>query len=268
MKLSKLLALAAFAAFATTASAQFAKTSGGGNGFIVNNTDSYNRIYIDYANMGIGVGFKWDGYTSDAQSEEDHINKHIPSFHGVKFGYTHGISLTQSFPIFLEIGANLQYNQSSKSMMSFVYGDSDDSTPSWYKVKSQFISIGVPVSLAYKLSFENGFYLEPYAGIGFKYNLLGKESVKITDSDYEDYFDSDDLDFNYFDDDDMELGSHEDEALNRFQFGGQVGLHLGYKAFDFNIGSEFFSPLWKYSNSDGSSKIKNNCFHVGIGFNF
>lgn len=274
MQISKVFIMAAFAAFATTASAQFANTSNSSSGLrggnvIVNNTDSYNRFSFDYANMGLGVKLSWDGYTSDARSEERHINSHMPAWNGLKVGYTRGISLTKSFPLFLEVGANLQYNQNSKSMTEAVFNgyDSDD-YPSWAKVHSRFLSVGVPVSVAYKLSFTNGFYLEPYAGVGFKLNLMGKETIKITDSDYEDYVDSDDLKINYFEGDDLRLGSHNDDALNRFQFGGQVGLHLGYKVFDINIGSDFFTPLYKYSNSDENVRIKNNCFHVGIGFNF
>lgn len=265
MKYLKYVVFCGLAATALTASAQFTNSGGSrfsGSSVIVNNTDSYNRIYLDYANMGVNVELDTDNL-DDYESVkwiEDDLNKNAPSLHGFKIGYTRGISVTKKFPLFIEVGGNLQYNRSNVGLAYYFLYDGELSDV----FDCQFLSIGIPVNIAYKLSFTNGMYIEPYAGIGVKINVLGNEKLTREDWDSEYYYTTEiEQEMNYFDAVDTY-----DHPLNRFQFGGQVGIHLGYKFFDVHFGSEFFTPLTHFNDRHWSYKFKNNCFHVGVGFNF
>lgn len=96
---------------------------------------------------------------------------------GVKLGYTHGFGLTSKAPVFLEVGADFNFNIS-------VAENTILTTPQM-KFDSRVMTCGitVPVSLGYKFSFKNKMWLEPYAGICLKVNIMGKTKYDWADTD-------------------------------------------------------------------------------------
>lgn len=93
----------------------------------------YNRLTIGYD--GVIVSSK--GYDSETLS-------------GVELMYNHGLSLTGTTPLFLEIGVGASYNA---------------------KNDFRVVRVKVPVSVAYKWACTDVFSLQPYTGINFKGNV-------------------------------------------------------------------------------------------------
>lgn len=199
MKNLKYFALVGLAATALTASAQFANGGSKSGASFDNDTQDYSRLYVDFADMFVG---------NDYASE---------SYLGFKAGYAYGISLTKSVPVYLEFGANVQFN-----------------TKESYGYRTNFLAINVPVTVNYKLKFSNGFFIQPYAGLDVKVNLLSNMTY--------------------------EGESASLDGINTVQFGGTFGSRFGYKNVDLNIGYDVLSNISDYTSG--------NTFHVGLGFNF
>ncbi|MDO4929794.1 MAG: outer membrane beta-barrel protein [Bacteroidales bacterium] len=201
MKAMKYFLTAALAVLATGASAQF--TNGGSGSAsssgLVKDCTPYNRLYVSYNPQTI---------------EEIDLT-------GFTVGYTHGISVSESWPVFVELGARLNYSFKNEDMESG-YGE-------W---KYKYMNVAVPVNVAYKLTMPNGkLSITPYLGLTFKYNI--KATCK---NDYEDNSYLEDYETDYFDKDDMG-----DDKWKRFQVGWQIGAGLSYNALyvGLHYGSDF-----------------------------
>ena len=62
-----------------------------------------------------------------------------------------------------------------------------------------------------------------------------------------------------------------EDTWKRFQFGGQLGVNIGYKALNLGIGYYFASPIYKYEDDYSSKndfKIKTGSLALTLGFNF
>lgn len=187
MKTVKLFLTVCLLAAVTSASAQFAN-GGGSKSSNFKNTDSYNRVWFGYQPMS--MTYSYSGYSSSE------------SLSAIAFGYTRGISVMETQPLFVEVGGNLGYGFKSINNASL-----------------NLVAVQVPVNLTYKFSFGNGdFSLAPYFGLNFRINLLGSiseggESINIFDKDI--------------------MGN---DAYKRFQMGWQIGVGLNYKRFYFGAG--------------------------------
>ena len=178
----------------------------------VNQFENYKRLYVGFSSRS----FKPKG--------EDNRN-----LSGVVFGYLGGISLTQSMPLYLEVGANVQYNAKTESKRH-------------YDIKYNYLGINVPVNVTYRFDLDNGIIIAPYTGLHLTGNLLA--NAKIDDESY-----------SFFDDDDF------DETAKRVQFGWQIGANFSYKAL--NIGLEYnldFNEFMKDCTTSG--------FYATVGYNF
>lgn len=238
MKLSKIFALAALAAFAATANAQFANTSksssrGSSSGIIVKDCNSYSRLELGYLGTNFNIKTDW-GELDD-----------FYDLKGFTLGYARGISLSEEIPIFLEVGSQINYGTHSESEE-----DEDESI----KVRTNLLTLAVPVTFVGKLSFSNGIYLAPYLGIHFDVNLLFNDKTKYSYS-YRGDSGSETETESYF----------EEDGWKRFQMGFQSGLNVGYKKFNLGIGYRGnFMPIYK----EGGIKIKTGGLVVALGYNF
>lgn len=220
MKNLKYFALVGLAATALTASAQFANSGRVGASASSTDIKNYSRLYVDFADMFC---------TSE-------------SYLGFKAGYSYGFNIVNTIPLYLEVGGNLQFN-----------------TKSEFGVRANFLAINAPVTINYKQTFPNGFFIQPYAGLNLKVNVLSKMSTGSSYYDTDDYYYYYDTDDYYYDTDEYYGGSY-DLDVNRVQFGGTFGTRIGYKNFDVNIGYDVLSNIAPYTAG--------NCFHVGVGFVF
>ena len=145
-------------AIATNASAQF--INGGGYSGLGVDTDNYNRLELGYSPMSIGE--------LDGIGELD--------LTGVSVGWTKGINLTKSYPLFLEVGVNVMYGFGKHETWQL-----------WMKItsKASLLAINVPVTAAWKFSLAESFSLVPHVGLNLRGNILGKATFGIDYNDEE-----------------------------------------------------------------------------------
>lgn len=209
MKTLKLLIAAALLTAGTTASAQLTNTQSKPS------TASWNTLYL-----------QWNpsSFSPDKGDNE--------SFTGFTVGYNRTFSISKKVPLFIEAGVGLQYSFKSKDIIDD-YIDKDDVIS--IEQKFSVLSMKVPVSLMYDWQIPNSkVAITPYAGIDFRFNILGKLKYDIS-GDYADavedyikeYYDDNNIldDRNLFDKDDMGSDSN---AWKRFQIGWHIGVNARF----------------------------------------
>lgn len=262
MRTIKFMLAACLLAAATTASAQFANGSASskkGSSATVVNTDSYGRFYVSYNPLTIKPDY------SDAKNM---------TLSGVTVGFTKGISVSKSLPLFVEVGA--RFNFAFKSEDGYGMGggydedyDDDDDYP-WYtnrsksdydydydyedkdegvKTKYTYMGVVIPVNLAYKWSSASvPVSITPFVGLTFKGNIVAKSKTEVDNKESKaDFFDKKDV--------------GKDGQWKRFQAGWQIGVGVDYKQLyvGFHYGSDF---------NEVCKKTKTSNWGVSLGLNF
>lgn len=231
---------------AATASAQFANGSKKGSSAAVN-TDSYQRFYVSYNPLSIKPD--WDG------AEDINLT-------GFAFGFTKGISISKSLPLFVEAGARLQYGFKSEDESESGYWS--DGNYQGYpgsittEYKDTYMGVVVPVNLAYKWTPSSSpVSITPFFGITLKGNIIAKQKVTRTEVVVGGPTTSNEKEYDYFDKD--EVGK--DGQWSRFQAGWQIGVGIDYKQLyvGFHYGSDF---------GEVCKKTKTSNWAVSVGFNF
>lgn len=207
------LALVAAMMISTTSFAQFSQSKNFSNS---SNEISkgWNSLYVQYNSIGTSYSLSSFDYGDEYQKAIDKygLSENLNAF---TIGYNRAINLTPSAPLYLEIGAALQYA---------FYSDEVDEEVT-LKYTGNMLTAKVPVSLLYHVAIPNSdFAIEPFAGIDFKYNIIGTAKREVTYKYYgETKKDEDKLD-NIFDKKDCD--GHQ---ANRFQAGWHVGANFVYK---------------------------------------
>lgn len=233
MKLLKSLALAATIAFAMPVYAQFTNGSGGGASSAAE-VSPYDRISVSYNNTNL---------SANKQAGDDDF-----SLNGVGLEYTHGFALSSAKPVYLEFGVKGRYSLGNYDM------DKEELTR-----KYQFLTAIVPLNVTYAFPVGENVSIAPYAGINFKFHILGKYKNEFEDNIYGD---DDDKSFNVFDKKDM---GGKDYTWNRFQMGWQVGVGARYDKFYLGLsyGTDFIKS---YKNKKAS--ISSSDFVLSLGYCF
>lgn len=214
----KFLTLVAAMMISTTSFAQFSQSKNFSNS---SNEISkgWNSLYVQYNSIGTSYSLssfndRYDDYGDEYQKAIDNsgLSEKLNAF---SIGYNRTINLTPSAPLYLEIGAALQYAFYSDEVGQEVT----------LKYTGNMLTAKVPVSLLYHVAIPNSdFAIEPFAGIDFKYNIIGTAKREVTYKyDGETEKDEDKLD-NIFDKKDCD--GHQ---ANRFQAGWHVGANFVYK---------------------------------------
>lgn len=106
----------------------------------------YNRLDLSFNSISFGGD-------SDAWS-------------GVTFDWTKGISVSSDMPMYIETGIGLTYGWMSES-------------DGGYDLSGSFLAMKVPVNLTYKIGLgDSGFKVAPFAGIYFRGNFVGEQTVE------------------------------------------------------------------------------------------
>lgn len=236
--MKKLSFIASMLLIASTASAQFANTSGSAT---ASDNENYSRVEVSYNPITVEKG------PADIDLT------------GITAGYIKAFNVT-SMPLFVEVGGRLSYGFSDKN-----------------GAKSQLIQVSVPVNAVYKytLPSNSDISIAPFVGLVFKGNIAGETkydnggsgdwdedfdwedwedyySTREYDSDYDSYLSTSDK-TDWFDKDGMDG--------NRFQMGWNIGVGVNYnKAYlGFSYGAEFMELAKK-------TDTKN--FAITIGYTF
>lgn len=242
------------AMFALPAQAQFTTSGNAGSGSrstsgVIKDTSNYSHFGVSYVNRT---------YSVDVKGAENY------STNGVGINYITGISLSKETPIFFQTGARVDLGFGTIDKEDSAYG---------VDMKVTTLSAAIPANIAYKFTLNDGrMTITPYAGLNFKFNILGKGKLDYDDNsdeddDYYDYYGSDyddegedsDDSMNFFDKKDM--GGNKDAVWKRFQIGWQIGATMSFSSFYVNVeyGTDF---------SELAKKLKTSTFAIGAGFNF
>lgn len=189
--------------------------------------ENYNRIYIGYTPIMATDDDMWDD-----------------TFHGLNVGYTKGLSLNGNVPLYLEVGANVQFNMYSEEEYDYAHD-----------LTMTFLQAQIPVNVTYLFPLgDSGITLAPYAGLSAKFNILGKQKLENPDngnSHEVDFFSKDDLG---------------DDTAKRFQVGMQLGANITFGE-KLNLGIGYQRDLTSYMEYD-HEKLMFHGIVATIGFNF
>lgn len=231
----KLFLVVCLLGIAATASAQFtnSKGSSSNNG----NMDGWQGIRLSYHPMSL------------IPDEGDNLG-----LTGLSAGYVKGFALSQSTPLFLEVGANLLW--ASKDLTKDLGFDEEyDYEDMDISVKLNMLSLNIPVNFGYKYTVNDNFSIYPYVGVNFRINAIGKIKIK---AEYEGESESESFDiFSKDDMEEMEMG----DAWKRFQAGWQIGVA-------FNINKFMLAGSYGQDFTEISKNVKVSMPSITLGYNF
>lgn len=250
--MKKLSLIAGMLLVAATASAQFANTNSKTGAKSVD-TDNYNRIT-----------FSWNPTTFDY----DYKGVDNLTLNGLSLGYTAGISLSKKYPMFIEVGARVNYAFKTQDAFEEQYGtqiteDEVDLLYNKHSYTDTYVNLAVPVNFAYKFKVGKDFAITPYLGVVLKANIIALRSYnfELTDAAIDDYgMDKADWDLDatdYF----SKKSVGKDNLWNRFQIGWNIGAGFDYKKFYFGLsyGTDFMQIAKRTSTSN---------YAITLGVNF
>ena len=225
----KFLALVAAMMISTTSFAQFSQSKSSSNS---SNeiAKGWNSLYVQYNSIGTSYSLSSFDYGDEYQKAIDNsgLSDKLNAF---SIGYNRAINLTPSTPLYLEVGAALQY-----AFYSDEATEKDRYEEVTLKYTANMLTAKVPVSLLYHIDIPNSdFAIEPFVGIDFKYNILGSVKQKLTEIEEHDNVGGS----GYYDDDVYEETTKinnifdkkkcDGHQANRFQAGWHVGANFVYK---------------------------------------
>jgi hypothetical protein len=218
MNLLKTIVLAGALAVSSTAFAQFAGSGNSSSSASTgNDVTGYSRFGVSYTNTS---------YDFNKEAGDLSI-----SLDGVSIDYLHGFSVSQTMPLFFEVGVNANYAVGSKYDMDYTS-----------------INAQVPLNLAYRYPVSDNLAIMPYVGLNAKFGIQLKAE-----------YDGDDTDL--YSEDDM----GDDNAFNRFQLGWHIGA--GVQINKFYVGLQYgtdFTPAYK--NDD--AKVNTADFKLSVAYCF
>ena len=147
--------------------------------------------------------------------------------------------LTPQLPIYLQYGAGLQYTWKSTKF------DGEN-------ISLHLLTLDIPVNVAYNLTIPNtSLAILPYLGLNAQVHLLGKAS-------------DDEISIDLFGDDMEDI--LEEDGLNRFVLGWQIGAKVCYDRYLFGIG--YNGPITNVLNIDNEFKINTSQVNISLGIKF
>lgn len=228
----------------------------------VSDNKDYNRIGISYNNTHYGFN---DAYGKDHSDNNFSLN-------GVGIDYIHGFSVSQSIPLYVETGLNIDFNFGSKT------GEREEFSSYWAEDKTDYsdINMQIPVNAAWKFAVGEDFSIMPYLGLNFKVHFSSRFKDKVDTNVPSNILSaagisSSDLEGDWisvFDDADDAMGG-KDYTWNRFQMGWQVGVGFQYKPIYLGVqyGTDFI-PAYKHKFSDDTYKVSTGNLKVTLAYCF
>ena len=165
-------------------------------------------------------------------------------YNGFGVGYNVDFRVSNSLPLYVGTGVNAQFLFHSDDIFETTTYD-----PVAITLNQTFINFNVPVNVSYRIPVANNFYMTPFAGLNFRVQAYGHQSMKVDGEKYSEGT-------NYFSDEDM--GG---EPLKRFQMGWHAGLNFEYNRV--NLGLSYGTDFVKIHKNIGGSN-----FLVSLGYTF
>lgn len=193
----------------------------------------YNRLGLSYNN---------DSYRFNGDDDDSNF-----SLNGFGINYLHGFGLSHTYPMFLEVGANINF------MFGNVYSEEEKEYDYLYKeqVKMQNINLQVPISYVWRFNVADNLSISPYAGLDFKFHLL-RQMKYVAEERYDDEMEKEESDWvNVFDKDEID-----EPGWKRFQMGWHIGVGFQYTRIHLGLqyGTDFL-PAYSYKMGGETAKV-------------
>lgn len=225
--------------------------------------EDYNRAGLTY-NLG--------HYNFNKNYEEEANFKGFCT-NGFGLNYVHGFGLSESLPMFLEVGGELNFNFSNKK----VYEGTDEIFDYEYNIKEnslfQNINLNVPVNFTWHFAITDDITVAPYTGFSFKLHMMSrvknKTEIKGLPTDVlDDYFGEDEDKWqSVFG---SEYKKEWGKTWNRFQMGWQLGANAIYQN-KYTVGLEYgydMIPAFSCKEDLDDFRITNGTFKITLGYIF
>lgn len=241
MKKIRFIALAVFSAFAMSATAQSYYQQQSRKSSSYYDVEPFSTLYVQFSPSKLYAKseYKGDGI-SLSESENSSIN-------ALSLGYAYYMPLSESIPLYLDFGAAVQWFFKSKEYKDYFYDEEINE-----KVKTNLISVKIPINVSYAIPVSDAFCIAPYAGIYGRVNIIGKEKAGDESADM---FSKDD---------------YGDAVAKRFQAGWNAGVNFRI-ANAITVGAGYYMDLLKFqSYEEHHAKFKSHFqgFDITLGFNF
>lgn len=229
-------------AFMTASLVASAQTAGSGKTTTANN-DTWSSVRISYNHMSL------DGLARIALlmfEEPDDLTR----FNGLSGEFRTNFNIVEGKPIFLETGLGFsfvssKYKDSGDGEKYYEYYDDNyyNEEYGYYgeyvdgyakytyeeKTKINFMSLYVPINVAYKFSINDQMSIMPYLGLKARFNVSANTSEEYI-RDYSEYYEdvNEKEKYSLFD---KEIMEGEIMYAKRFQLGWQIGADLQFNKF-------------------------------------
>ena len=220
MKKTKFLVIVAALMVCSTTSAQFTSSSRSGSSV---STEGWNTFYFMYSPTTLEEKYDY----------KDVLKSGSVDLTGLSLGYERAIGLTQSIPLYLKVGGEVKY-----SFGKYTNEYKDD-------FKYSFLSVKVPVSVAYDFSVTDNIDILPYTGMYFRINAMGKQKDE---------------------EDDRSEDCFSDYDWSRFQVGWQIGADVMFSK-RYVAGINYSTDISKLYNEDGE-KASSHAINIKLGIVF
>ena len=220
MKSIKFFAVVTALVMCTTVSAQFTNSSRTSSSSV--STEGWNTFYFMCSPTTIKEKYDY----------RDVLKSGSVDLTGLSLGYERAIGLTQSIPLYLKVGGELKYSFGKHT------NDYNDD------LKYSFLSVKVPVSVAYDFAVTDNIDILPYTGMYFRVNAMGK--VKDEEDHSEDLF--------------------SDNDWSRFQVGWNIGADVMFSK-RFVAGINYSTDISKLYNEDGEN-ASSHAINIKLGIVF
>lgn len=188
---------------------------------------------------------------------------------GFVIAYRHGVSLTDRFPLFLELGIHLEYE-----MGGVAFDNSEElryyPEPNIMRtsIDEHLFSAGIPIGLAYRIALPRGFYVTPVFGFEVKVNM-GRTTIRrfrgTPDSSNifgNDVYSWEPTEFVTIDSlSDEGMGAFDYDAWNRFRASVYAGVRVGWRKI--NLGFSYVADMTELSPD---VKVKGTKLSFGFAF--
>lgn len=218
--MKKLFLSVSLLATSLMASAQFA-TGNGGSSFNSASTEGWSGVRFSYV-------------PTTLEYDKDYGIDDV-DFNGFSLEYFKGFGIMSDMPVFLEVGAGIEWLRYSDSESGGYDGIEFEITET-----DNIFSLNIPVNLGYKFSLSENVTVMPYVGLKANLGLSAKQKISVEAS-YDGETEEESEDYSWYDEDDMG-----DNTLKRFFLGWQVGATATYNQYTFsvNYGSYFTDEIY------------------------
>lgn len=176
---------------------------------------------------------------------------------GFGLNYVHGFGLSESLPMYLEVGGELNFNFANKK----TFEDKEDGIKTF--MLFQDINLNIPVNFTWQFDITDDIKIAPYTGFSFKIHMMSRTKDKV-----EGYGQKDES--KWYSVYDKGEDAMDGDTWNRFQMGWQIGANGIYKN-KYTVGLEYgydMIPAFNSTEDGDTYRITNGTFKITLGYIF